>query len=354
MHKCDSMRIGSGQLLRISLKLIVFIVLLTGGMIVVVPSALGDSSGDPFSALWDAVYDLKERDDNLQSQIDAIRTTPTAQPESESETPKSDPALDTMIENGDVPGEILVSMEVTNNGPDRAAGVRLTAFYKMSLFHVESIANQNCVDLGRGIVQCDLGTIESGNESAVSIVASPLSDGDATLIVDLTSTTEDLDPTNNRNVIEFTVNNGGIQEKESGNITDNDPDESPDTGGSNDESDSNEAQEGNSDQEENADQDATPNSNQTSSSSDTGSNATDTSTSESQSSSEASNQDSSSSNSNSTSSEPSSSSDESDSSSGNESSSSSGDTGSNEENEDEQEPADDPQNSSGSNQTSSG
>jgi hypothetical protein len=278
------MRIGSGQLLRISPKVIGIIVLLTGGVLIVAPSALGYSSRDPMAAFWDAIYDLQKRDDNLQSQIDDLRATANTQSVAGLDILESDPSLSTKIENGEVHGEIILSMNVTNNGPDRAAGVRLTAFYKMSLFHIESIMNESCTDLSRGIIQCDLGTIEAGNESVVSMVVMALSSEDTTLTVDLTSTTKDADPTNNRNVLEFTVTRSGISGLESGDsIHNRDVAENKDGSGSNNQGDNSEAQDSSSSSDESDDQNSPSNSNQTSSSSpEAGSNATDSSSSESQ------------------------------------------------------------------------
>jgi hypothetical protein len=94
------------------------------------------------------------------------------------------------------------------HGPERAAGVRLTMFYKMSAIHVENISGEGCRDLSRGIIQCDLGTIEASGQSSVLVEARQIGEQSSTLTVDLSSTTTDGDSTNNRYVGEIKVGSG--------------------------------------------------------------------------------------------------------------------------------------------------
>ncbi|MGH9991489.1 MAG: hypothetical protein ACREAZ_02450 [Nitrososphaera sp.] len=205
------MRIGSADLFRISLTAIVLVALMAAVAFVTVPSALGNTSGDPISAIWDAIYDLKNRDNVLQAQIDDLKVDKDS---------SSDPAglaseLSTKVIIENNPSAIVIQIGVINDGPDRAAGVMLTAFYKMPLLHIDSITGADCSDLGRGIVQCYLGTIEPGEESVVTMDATALeSDQETSLTVDVSSTTEDRIPSNNHNVVDFITTAEGMAEED--------------------------------------------------------------------------------------------------------------------------------------------
>ncbi len=175
-------------------------VLLAIGTLLIVPTALGDT-GDPIAAIWDAIYDLKNRDNILQAQIDELRADNIAP---NATGLASELSTDIVIENSHVPSGMVIKIAVINDGPDRAAGVRLTAFYKMPLLQVDSITGGECSNLGRGIVECYLGTIEPEEQSVVTMDATALeSDQETSLTVDVSSTTEDSIPSNNHNIVDF-------------------------------------------------------------------------------------------------------------------------------------------------------
>jgi hypothetical protein len=162
------------------------------------PYAFGQKSPNPLGALWDAIYDLQRHDDGLQAQIDELK----ADREALSEKPSSlvaDPMVDVDVAVG-TSGELGILLHVYNEGPDRAAGVKLTMFYKMTAMQLDNISGEGCRDLSRGIIQCDLGTIEAGSDSTVSIDARQIDAEPSTLTVDLSSITMDADPSNNRYV----------------------------------------------------------------------------------------------------------------------------------------------------------
>lgn len=186
---------------------LIVILLIGGAAVALLPYAFAEDSKNPIAAIWDAIYDLQNRDQNLQAQIDDLRTTKGAGIEADG--PKSDASVAVEVLGGESEGQVLIHITVANSGPDRAAGVRLMVFYKMPLFHINSISGEACSDLGRGIIQCDLGTIESGEELAVTLDADALSEQETSLTADVSSTTEDLDTSNNRSVIEFAVSASG-------------------------------------------------------------------------------------------------------------------------------------------------
>jgi len=184
--------------------------LLTVGVLLIVPTALGDTSGDPIAAIWDAIYDLKNRDNILQAQIDELRADNSA---SNATGLASELSTDVVIESSHESGGTVIKIAVINDGPDRAAGVRLTAFYKMPLLQIDSIAGGECSNLGRGIVECYLGTIEPGDQSVVTMDATVLeSDQETSLTVDVSSTTEDRIPSNNHSVVDFVTAGDGMAE----------------------------------------------------------------------------------------------------------------------------------------------
>jgi hypothetical protein len=167
------------------------------------PYAFGQSAQDPLGAIWDAIQDLQRHDDNLQAQIDDLKATKLAT-SAKSEQPIADPSVSVNIEEKkNSSNEISIHVRALNNGADRAVGVRISVFYKMSALQVENISGEGCRDLSRGIIVCDVGTLESGGESVVSIDARQVDGHASTLTVDLSSITADSDPTNNRDVREL-------------------------------------------------------------------------------------------------------------------------------------------------------
>ncbi len=191
----------------------IMLAVLAGGIISQIPSALGDNSdNNPFGALWDAIFDLQIKDKNLQAQIDELRAErddglSSAQTD-EPVALASDAYARIWVESaaeGD--GQSIVYITAGNNGPNRAAGIKLTTFYLMQLFQINSIDSGGdglCEDKSRGIIECTLGTLEAGQESLITIHATAKEYGKAnTWTVDISTTTKDTDYTNNHVTYDF-------------------------------------------------------------------------------------------------------------------------------------------------------
>jgi hypothetical protein len=194
----------SGQTLAL-----VILALLVGGIVSQLPSAMGDSE-DPFSALWDAIFDLQSRDDDLQAQIDELRAERDALLVQTGSDPAfvSDPYAGIEIETTE-DDHTLIHITAGNRGPDRAAGVKLTAFYLMPLFEINSIDGGMCEDRSRGIIECAIGTLEEGRESVITVDATARESGRAnTWTVDISTTTDDADHANNHVTYDFETGSG--------------------------------------------------------------------------------------------------------------------------------------------------
>lgn len=190
-------------------RMLAFVVLavLAGSVISQIPSALADDSANPFSAMWDAIFDLQSRDKDLQAQIDELRAERDALLGQTEPAFVSDPYAQIKVDVTD--GRTLVYITVGNSGPDRAAGVKVTAFYLMPLFEINSIDGNQCEDKSRGIIECILGTLEAGQESVITIDATARESGEAnTWTVDISTTTDDADYANNHVTYDFETGSG--------------------------------------------------------------------------------------------------------------------------------------------------
>jgi hypothetical protein len=186
----------------------VLLALLAGGIVSQLPAAMADDSVNPFSALWDAVFDLQSRDDALQAQIDELRAERSALLVRAGE-PALASNLYASIDVEAEDGRTLVHVTAGNSGPDRAAGVKLTTFYLMPLFEINSIDGSLCEDKSRGIIECIVGTLEEGQEYAVTIDATARESGMAnTWTVDVSTTTGDSDYSDNHVTYDFETGSG--------------------------------------------------------------------------------------------------------------------------------------------------
>ena len=188
---------------------LVVMALLAGVVVSQLPSAMGDSE-NPISALWDAIFDLQSRDDDLQAQIDELRAERDALLVETGTYPTvvSDPYAGIEIETTE-DGHTLIHITAGNSGPDRAAGVKLTAFYLMPLFEINSIDGGMCEDKSRGIIECVIGTLEEGQESVITVDATAREYGTAnTWTVDISTTTDDADHANNHVTYDFETGSG--------------------------------------------------------------------------------------------------------------------------------------------------
>jgi hypothetical protein len=187
----------------------VVLALLVGGIVSQLPSALADDSENPFSAMWDAIFDLQSRDDDLQAQIDELRAERNALLAQTGEPVLvSDLYAELEVETTE-DGHTLVYVTAGNDGSDRAAGVKLTTFYLMPLFEINSISGDQCEDKSRGIIECVLGTLEEDQESVITIDATARKSGEAnTWTVDISTTTEDSDYANNHATYNFETGSG--------------------------------------------------------------------------------------------------------------------------------------------------
>ncbi|MEP0826554.1 MAG: hypothetical protein HRF40_13815, partial [Nitrososphaera sp.] len=190
----------------------VMLALLAGGIVVQLPLAAADDSDSPFSALWNAIFDLKSRDDQLQAQIDELRSERQSLPVQISGAEATRLVSD-LYANIEVQaleqGRTIVHITAGNNGPDRAAGVRLTAFYLMPLFEINSINGDLCMDKSRGIIECIIGTIEQGQQVVISIDTTAREFGRSnTWTVDVSTTTDDANYSNNHVTYNFETGSG--------------------------------------------------------------------------------------------------------------------------------------------------
>jgi hypothetical protein len=184
--------------------------LLAGGILAQLPPALGDNSENPFSALWAAIFDLQNRHKDLQAQIDELRAEREGLLiESARSGFVSDTYTNIEVEAAE-DGRTLFHITAGNNGPDRAAGVKLTAFYLMTLYKINSINDDRCENQSRGIIECALGTLEAHQESVITIDTSARESGkENKWTADISTTTEDVDYTNNHMTSAFAT--GGAE-----------------------------------------------------------------------------------------------------------------------------------------------
>jgi hypothetical protein len=182
----------------------VILALLAGGVLSQLPLAAADSD-NPFGALWDAIFDLKSRDEQLQAQIDELRAEREMMlAQTVSELVLVGDLYATIDVEALEEGRTLVHIAVGNNGPDRVASVKLTAFYLMPLFEVNSIEGDLCIDKSRGIIECIIGTLEQDQEQVITIDATARESGKAnTWTVDVSTTTDDSDYSNNHVTYDF-------------------------------------------------------------------------------------------------------------------------------------------------------
>jgi hypothetical protein len=195
-----------------SARTIAFIILalLAGAILTQLPPALGDDSQNPFSALWAAIFDLQNRDEDLQAQIDELRAERDGLLiESAQSSFVSDTYTNIEVEATE-DGRTLAHITAGNNGPDRAAGVKLTAFYLMPLYKINSINDDRCENQSRGIIECALGTLEAHQESVITIDTSARESGNENKwTADVSTTTDDVDYTNNHMTSAFAT--GGVE-----------------------------------------------------------------------------------------------------------------------------------------------
>jgi hypothetical protein len=188
---------------------LVLATLLSLGFIFQAPTAVADDSGNPLTALWDAILSLQSRDDDLQSQIDELKAGRITQPVEEAKL-VSDLYAKIEIETNE-DGHTLVQIRAGNHGPDRADEVKVTAFYLMPLFDISLIDSDFCEDKSRGIIECSAGVLEGNQERIITIDAIPRESGEEnTWTVDISSTTEDSDYSNNHVTYDFETGAGEL------------------------------------------------------------------------------------------------------------------------------------------------
>lgn len=163
-----------------------------------------DSAANPFRAIWDAIAELQVKTDSLQSQIDDLREQRGASPAAGADGTAAlariaDPSIAIEASSGSQPGQTLVQVIGRNSGPENAVGVKLTLYYQTSLFTVNSIQGATgCTDGSRGIIECYLGTIDTGSEARIIVDATPFVLGQQAIFsADISSITEDANPANN-------------------------------------------------------------------------------------------------------------------------------------------------------------
>src|SRR5581483_8958133 len=196
--------------MRLGYKLVcIVLAVVAGGTLSQIPSALGDNSASPLNALWDAIFDLQGKDKQLQAQIDELKSekdAPIVQMDAQEYV--SDPYAKVDIETPEQ-GHTLIHVTAGNNGPDRAAGVKLTAFYLTPLFKINSVTGDACTNLQDGIIECTIGILESGEQSAVTIDTTAKESGKAnTWTVEVSATTNDSDYPNNHATYDFETGSG--------------------------------------------------------------------------------------------------------------------------------------------------
>jgi len=160
-----------------------------------------DSSTNPFRAIWQAIGELQTKTDSLQAQINDLKTqqsSPSAiSSPGQIATKVSETSLALDLSSGQA-GQTLVTLVARNAGPDSAVGVKLSTYYQMSLFQVNHIDGAQCTDQARGIIECYLGTIESGGEARITVDATPVQlSQQAVITADVSSITKDSNPGNN-------------------------------------------------------------------------------------------------------------------------------------------------------------
>lgn len=188
----------------------VMLTLLSGGILSQLPSAMGATTANPLSAIWDAIFDLQNQNKDLQAQIDQLKAEreniSTVQSDVQAYTSDAYTKIDAVTSND---GNTQIKIAVGNNGPDRAAGTKLTVFYLMPLFEINSITGSDCQDLSRGIITCTIGTLESRAVSNITINAIARESGKAnTWTADLSATTDDSNPQNNHVSYSFETGSG--------------------------------------------------------------------------------------------------------------------------------------------------
>ncbi len=67
----------------------------------------------------------------------------------------------------------MVHITAGSNGLERVAGARLTAFYLMPPFEIDSIDGDLCMDKGRGIIECIIGILEENEEVRLQLTLQP-------------------------------------------------------------------------------------------------------------------------------------------------------------------------------------
>jgi hypothetical protein len=162
-----------------------------------------DSATNPFRAIWEAIGELQTKTDSLQAQIDEIKEQGVAVSSGEQvEVNMADASLTIDVGNDDF--QTIIDVVATNTGDDNAVGVKILTYYQMSILDVTFIDGAQCTDQARGIIECYVGTIESGGEAAVKIYATPSQlDEQAIITADVSSITKDADPANNHAELVF-------------------------------------------------------------------------------------------------------------------------------------------------------
>jgi hypothetical protein len=201
----------------------VIIALIAGAGIALasLPRAFGENT-DPLTAIWNAISDLQAKTNavqqqqaSIQQEINDIKARVAYQPTNQVSSDSSNAGTDLYpvisIQQGGTASQQLVHIVVQNAGSEPALGVKLTVFYKLSLFDVNSIAGSPCTDQGRGIIECNIGTIGAAQQASVVIAATAKeNDQKATIIADVSSDTPDPDPGNNYQSYDFTTTAGPL------------------------------------------------------------------------------------------------------------------------------------------------
>jgi uncharacterized protein DUF11 len=175
--------------------------------------AFADDEANPFKALWDSIDSINNKTDSLQAQIDDLKAQKDITASSQNQGVEEDSSnvnVSILSREAEESDGVHIDYIVKNDGPSDAVGVKLTAFYKMSAIHIQYISSSACVDMSRGIMECHLGTIKSGGESVVTVIATDMNDQSSerpvTLTADVSSINDDLDYTNNHEVLTLDTN----------------------------------------------------------------------------------------------------------------------------------------------------
>ena len=125
-------------------RTILFLVVafLVGTIVSKASFAFADDGTNPFKALWDSIDSLNNKTDSLQAQIDELKLQKDNVVLSENQEQAED-SSDVYVsivsqETGESDG-VHINYIVKNDGPTDAVGVKLTAFYKMSVVHIDTI-----------------------------------------------------------------------------------------------------------------------------------------------------------------------------------------------------------------------